>query len=151
MPIRPNLPVGITTVTPPAVELYSKYVLVARTDTTAFDACVIPKNTIISGVFVTGQVLNNAVTTAVIDVGTNPGTTNELLAAFDVKGATGKGHYTAGAFAGTLVGVINASTSGSTADVLYKAKVTETGGASTLGGPWLVRVEYYYPQQGATY
>lgn len=151
MPIRPNLPVGITPVTPPAIEDYTKSILVSRTDTTAFEAVYWPKGTIISGVYVIGQTASDAGTTATISVGTNPGTTNEALAAFDVKGATGKGYNPAGAFAGTSMGVVNASQAGNTTDVKLLAKYTETGGASTTGGPWLVKIEYYYPPQGTTY
>ena len=151
MPIRPNLPVGITAITPPALEIYAKTVLVSRTDTTAFDAFYWPKGTVIAGVYVMGQTQSDAVTSAVINLGTNPGTTNEVLAAFDVKAATGKGYQPAGAFAGTQVGVVNAGQAGNTADVKIQAKYTESGGASTTGGPWLVKIEYYYPQQGTTY
>ena len=150
MPIRPNLPVGVTSVTPPSFEIYSKTCLIARTDTTAFDAFVIPKNAIISGVYVTGQTASDAVTTAVINVGSNPGTTNEVLAAFDVKGS-GKGYFAAGAAAGTQVGVVNTGQAGNTTDLKVQAKYGETGGASTTGGPWLVKMEYYFPQQGNTY
>jgi len=150
MPIRPNLPVGVTSITPPAVDVYSKFILVSRTDATAFDAMVLPKYAIISAVLVNGQAVSDSATSASISIGTNPGTTNEVLAAYDVKAATGKGNYTAGAFAGTNVGVVNTSQAGNLLDVLYKAKYTEVG-ASTVGGPWLVEVEYYFPQQGSTY
>ena len=151
MPIRPNLPVGVTSTTPPAIELYTKTCLVARTDTTAFDAFVIPKNTLIAGVYVLGQTASDAATTATISVGSNPGTTNEVLAAFDVKGATGTGYQPAGAKAGTQVGVVNAGQAGNTTDLKVQAIYAESGTASSTGGPWLVKVEYYYPQQGSTY
>ena len=148
---RPNLPVGVTPVTPPAAEIYTKWVQIARTDTTAFDAFYWPKGTLIAGVYVLGQTASDAGTTAVLNIGTNPGTTNEALAAFDVKGATGTGYQPAGAKAGTQVGVVNASQAGNTTDVKLQAKYSETGTASTTGGPWLVKFEYYYPQQGQTY
>ena len=64
MPIRPNLPVGVTAVTPPAAELYTKTALVARTDTTAFDAFVIPKNALVAGVYVLGQANSDSDTSA---------------------------------------------------------------------------------------
>lgn len=151
MPIRPNLPVGVTTITPPAVELLTKFTQVARTDTTAFDAFVLPKGSMVVGVYVLGQTASDAATTATISVGSNPGTTNEVLAAFDVKGATGTGYQPAGAKAGTSVGVVGTSSAGFTSDTLIKAKYAETGTASTTGGPWLVKVEYYIPQQGNLY
>lgn len=142
MAIRPNLPVGITTVTPPAVETLVKTFQVARTDTAAFDAVVLPKYAVVSGVYVLGNTASNAATTAVISVGTNPGTTNELLASFDVKGATGSGYHPAGAAA--ALGIAKQMT----ADTKFKAIYAETGIASSAGGPWIVKVEYYIPQQG---
>lgn len=140
MASRPNETVRFTT--PPAVELYAKTVRIVRTDTTAFDAFVLPKGAVIAGSYVMGQTASDAATTATLDVGSNPGTTDEILQDFDVKGATGVGYYAAEAKAGTSVG------SQLTADTLIKAKYTETGAASTTGGPWLVKVEYYFPQPG---
>lgn len=140
MALRPNQ--VVTSTTPPALELLNKVVQVARTDTTAFDAFVLPKGAVIAGAYVLGPVTSNAVTTAIIDIGTNPGTADELVDSFDVK-TNGKGYFAAGSAGGTSMGTQL------TADTLYKARYAETGGASTLGGPWLVKVEYYYPQQGA--
>lgn len=142
MAIRPQQSVNQST--PPAVELLSKVVQVARTDTTAFDAFVLPKGAVIGGAYVLGPSVSNAVTTAIIDIGTNPGTADELVDSFDVK-TNGKGYFAVGAAGGTSMGTQV------TADTLYKAKYTETGGASTSGGPWLVKVEYYYPQQGYSF
>lgn len=132
----------ITSTSPPASELYFKVVKIVRTDTTAFDAFILPKGAVPLGAFVTGQTASDAATTAIISVGTNPGTTDDILSAFDVKGSTGAGHYTAGAKQGTGLGTQL------TADTLYKAKYTETGTASTTGGPWYVKVSYYFPQPG---
>lgn len=142
MALRPNT--VVTSTTPPALELLNKVVQVARTDTTAFDAFVLPKGAVIAGAYVLGPSVSNAVTTAIIDIGTNPGTADELVDSFDVK-TNGKGYFAVGAAGGTSMG------SQLTADTLYKAKYTETGGASTAGGPWLVKVEYYYPQQGFSF
>lgn len=131
-----------TNTSPPALEMYTKVVRIVRTDTTAFNAFVLPKGAVISAVNVMGQTASDAATTATLDVGSNPGTTDQILQDFDVKGATGVGYYAAEAKAGTGVGVQL------TADTLMKAKYTETGTASTTGGPWLVKVEYYFPQPG---
>lgn len=149
MPVRPN--VNVTTLTPPATEVLVKTVLVARTDTTAFEAFSLPKGAVIAGAYVMGQTASNAGTTAIISVGSNPGTTNQCLASFSVK-TSGAGYFAAGAAAGTSVG--NATTSGQaglSADTLMKAVYAETGTASNTGGPWLVKVEYYIPQQGMYY
>ena len=142
MPSRANR--QTTTVTAPAVDTLVKVVKVERTDTTAFDAFVLPKGCVIAGAYVLGGVASNAATTATIDVGTNPGTADEIVDGFDVI-TNGKGYSAVGTAAGTAFG------SQLTADTKYKARYTETGTASTTGGPWYVKVEYYFPQQGESY
>lgn len=139
MALRPNI--SVTSTTPPAPGILAKTVQVKTTDTVAFDAFVLPKGAVIAGAYVMGNTTSDSNTSASISVGSNPGTTNECIAAFDVKAATGKGYYHAGAFGGTSMG------SQVTSDTLIKAKYTESGTATT-GGPWLVKVEYYLPQQG---
>jgi len=142
MAVRPN--VSVSTITPPAVELLCKTCQVTRTDTVAFEAFSLPAGVVLAGVYVMGQTASDSNTSASISVGSNPGTTNEVLVAFDVKGATGAGYYAAEATAGTSVGTKL------TADTLIKAKYTESGTAST-GGPWLVKCEYYFPPSGMPY
>lgn len=136
---RPNQ--VITSTTPPAIECLTKTIQVKRTDTTAFDAFVLPKGAVIAGAYVVGAVASDAATSAIIDVGTNPGTADEIIDSFDVK-TYGKGYFNAGAAVGASM------STQLTADTLYKAMYTESGTASTTGGPWLVKVEYYIPQQG---
>ena len=142
MAIRPNQ--VVTTTTPPALEILSKVVQVTRSDTTAFDAFVLPKGVVYAGAYVMGPAVSNAATTAIIDVGTNPGTADEIVDSFDVK-TNGKGYFAIGSAGGT------ASGTQITADTLYKARYNETGAASSSGGPWLVKVEYYFPQQGFSF
>ena len=139
MAARPNI--TVSTITPPALGVLTKVCQVARTDTTAFEAFSLPSGAVIAGAYVLGTTASDAATTATISVGTNPGTTNEVLVAFDVKGTTGQGYAAAGVKGGTSMG------SQLTGDTLIKAKYTESGTATT-GGPWLVKVEYYIPQQG---
>lgn len=141
MALRPNQVVSTTT--PPASHTLVKTVQVTRTDTTAFDAFVLPKGAVIAGAYVAGPLVSNAVTSAVIDVGTNPGTADEIVDGFDVK-TNGKGYFNVAAAGGTAMGTQL------TADTLYKAKFTQVGGDSA-GGPWLVKVEYYIPQQGQSW
>lgn len=143
MAARPNI--TVSTLTPPALSVLTKTCQVARTDTTAFEAFSLPKGAVIAGAYVMGLTASDAQTTAVIAVGTNPGTTDDIVTAFDVRGATGQGYAAVGAKGGTAMGTQI------TADTLYKARYAETGTASTTGGPWLVKVEYYIPQQGSTY
>lgn len=139
MAVRPNI--AVTSTTPPCSGILSKTVQVTRTDTVAFDAFVLPKNSVICGAYVMGNTTSDSNTSASISVGSNPGTTNEVLVAFDVKGTTGQGYAAAGVKGGTSMGSQLAS------DTLIKAKYTESGTATT-GGPWLVKVEYYIPQSG---
>lgn len=136
---RPQQTVAYTT--PPAIEVLTKTVMVTRSDTTAFDAFWLPKGAVIAGSYVMGETASNAASTATVSVGSNPGTTNECVAAFSVK-TNGAGYFATGATGGSSVG------SQLTADTLMKAIYAETGTASNTGGPWLVKVEYYYPQQG---
>lgn len=142
MAARPN--VTVSTISPPASGVLTKTCQITRTDTVAFDAFSLPKGAIICGAYVMGNTTSDSNTSATISVGSNPGTTNEVIAAFDVKGATGAGYYAAEAKAGTSMG------STLTADTLMKAKYTESGTATT-GGPWLVKCEYYIPQQGSPF
>lgn len=139
---RPNQ--VITSTTPPAIDTYTKVIQVDRTDTTAFEAFVLPKYAVVVGAYVVGSVSSNAGTSAIIDIGTNPGTADEIVDSFDVK-TNGAGYDPVGAAGGTAMGVQL------TADTLYKAKYTESGTASNTGGPWLVKVEYYIPQQGFSF
>lgn len=131
----------IQNTTPPAIETLVKVCQITRTDTTAFDAFVLPKGAVISGIYVLGGTSSNAGTSATLQVGTNPGTTNELINNYDVKTA-GAGYFNAAAAAGAGIGVQL------TADTLVKARYVESGTASSAGGPWGVKVEYYFPQPG---
>ena len=142
MALRPNQ--VITSTTPPALSVLSKVVQVSRTDTTAFEAFILPKGAVVAGAYVMGSVASDAATTAIVDVGTNPGTSDEIVDSFSVK-TNGLGYHAIGAAGGSAIG------SQLTADTLYKARYAETGTASTTGGPWLVKVEYYMPQQGYTF
>lgn len=139
MPVRPNLASGVTATTPPAVEVLNKVAQVARTDTARFDAFVLPKNAVVIGSYVVGGPISDAATTATLTVGTG-GSGTELINAFNVK--TTAGYNPVGSAAGSHMG------KQLTEDTLYKAVYAETGTASTTGGPWLVKVEYYIPAGG---
>ena len=141
MPTRANR--QITTVTAPSVDLLCKTVLVLNTDITAFDAFALPKGAVVAGAYVIGQANSDAVTSCQLSVGTNPPSTNEIIAIYDLK-TNGDGYFPVGQTAGSDVG--NQLTS----DKKYKA-IANTNGAHTVGGPWLVKVEYYIPQQGESY
>lgn len=114
-----------------------KVVKIVRTDTTAFVGAHLPKDSVITGIYVVGAAASDAATSAVIDVGTTS-TATELLASYDVKtAATGEGFNVAG---GAAVG--SALMVKQTSDKPIYAKYTEAGTASTTGGPWYVKIEY---------
>jgi hypothetical protein len=130
---------------PKVRESLEKVIRIVRTDTTAFVGAWLPKDAVITGMYVVGQAASNAGTAATIDVGTSA-TANELLASYDVKtAATGEGYNPAGAAA-----VGSNFMEKLTADTPIFAKYTESGGASTAGGPWYVKIEYSVVGSGET-
>ena len=141
MPAK-QLPNGVTTITPPAVSVMSKVCQVARTDTSQFEAFALPAGAVVLGAYVVGTTASNAATTAVVRLGTS-GTPTAVINNFDVK--TNAGYFPANAAVGALMGTQL------TADTKLLAQYAETGTASTAGGPWLLKVEYYLPQSGNTY
>jgi hypothetical protein len=114
-----------------------KFIKIVRTDTTEFVGAFLPKDAVVTGLYVIGQAASDAGTTATIGIGTTTAA-NEIMAAYDVKtAATGEGYSAAGAAA---VGSYMATKL--TADTPVYAKYAESGGASTTGGPWFVKIEY---------
>ena len=133
------------TLTPKARSLLTKIGSLARTDTTAKALFGLPKGAIIAGIYVIGAAASDAGTSAVIEIGSTT-TANEYMASYDVKtAATGEGYNPAG---GAAVG--SAMATALTADVTVYGKYTEAGIASTAGGDWYVKVEYYMPGPGET-
>lgn len=127
---------GPSAITPSSKDVVVKAFTVVRTDTTATVKCVLPADATLLDVEIFG-VASNAVTTAVLSVGTSV-TATEIINAQDVKTAGGK---------------IRPTTSYSTnypnieprplvGDLQLFAKYAETGGASTAGGPYTVVVYY---------
>ena len=116
----------------------TKFISIARTDTTAAIKAYLPKDAFIVGMYVIGGTASDAGTSASISVGTTS-TSNELLATYDVKtAATGEGYSAVGAAA-----VGSAFATRLTADTAIYGKYEEAGIASTAGGPWIVKIEYF--------
>lgn len=129
---------------PKARDCLSKYIRVARSDTTAAVKAWLPRDAVIGGMYVIGAVASDATTSASISVGTTA-TSNELIDAYDVKtAATGEGYNVAGAAA-----VGSAMASKLTVDTPVYAKYTFSG-ANTTGGPWTVKIEYFVTGPGET-
>jgi len=126
-------------------ESQEKVVKIVRTDTTSFVGAWLPKDAVIMGMYVIGQAASDAGTSASINVGSTA-TATEFISAFDVKtAATGEGYSPAGAAA-----VGTAFMEKLTTDVPVYAKYVEAGTASTVGGPWYVKIEYAVVGGGET-
>ena len=133
------------TLTPKARSTLCKMGSLARTDTTAKELFGLPKDAVIVGIYVIGGAVSNAATTATIGTGSTA-TANEHMTGYDVKtAATGEGYNPAGAAAvGTALGTKL------TTDTPVYGIYAETGTASTSGGPWIVKYEYYVTGPGET-
>lgn len=119
-----------------------KFFKVSRTDTTASIKAALPKDAILMGSYIIGGVASNAGTAAQLDVGTSA-TATELIAAYPLHTTAGEGYNISGIYAvGSAMGVKQ------TADVMVYAKYTESGTASSTGGPWIVKLEYFVPGPG---
>ncbi len=133
---RPNL--VVTSTTPAAIEVLTKTVKVAYTDTVRFEAFTLPKGAVVCGAYIVGNANGAAVTSAVVTVGTG-GAGTELINAYNVK-TSGAGYFNVGSAGGSHMGTQLA------ADTLYNAVYVGVGGSDS--GSWLVKVEYYIPQSG---
>jgi hypothetical protein len=130
---------------PKTRESLEKVVKIVRTDTTAFVGAWLPKDAVITGMYVVGQAASNAGTSATVNIGTTA-TSTELLSGFDVKTvATGEGYNPAGAAA-----VGTAFMEKLTSDTPVYAKYVESGTASSAGGPWFIKIEYAVVSSGET-
>jgi hypothetical protein len=123
----------ISTITPAAKDVRVKAFYVDRTDTTSSTKAWLPANSSLLNVSVRRSVTSDG-QTASISVGAGS-TTNNLINALDVK--------TAGLSFGTLdtqIAQPEGDQPGS--DIKITAVYTETGTASTTGGPWVVMIQY---------
>lgn len=128
-----NPPGVISTITPAAKDVRVKAFQIARTDTTQTTKAWLPANASILNVSVRRSVTSDG-ETASVSVGYGS-TTNNLINDLSVK--------TAGLTFGTLDTVI-AQPEGNQPgeDIKITAVYTETGTASTTGGPFVVMIQY---------
>lgn len=116
---------------------------ITRTNTVSKDLFTLPKNARVLFFTVWGKAASDAGTTATISIGKAGGTGAEYLSAYDVKtAATGNGLTVPNAQ--LLIGydTTPVDTAKLSTDVTVNAKYAETGGASTVGGPWTIEVFY---------
>jgi hypothetical protein len=134
---------AVTTFNPKARLVQSKFITITRDDTTASKMAVLPARAVVCGLFVSGEAASDAGTSASISVGTTS-TANELVATYDVKtAATGEGFSAVG---GAAVGTALMVRNDGNTDIY--AKYAESGTASTTGGPWIVRIDYFVTGAG---
>jgi len=105
---------------------------VARTDTVPKNLFILPAGAIPLRAETAGTVVSNAVTTATLDVG-KTGTVNFFVAAADVKAA----NFGDAAIVRPLKNAVPL-----TVPTQVVGQYAETGGASSAGGPWTVRLYY---------
>lgn len=142
MGLRPQdlTPLGVngpTVQTPPAKEHITKSFQVARTDTTASVKAVLPASASIIDVRIFG-VASNAVSTATIGLGTTSAA-NQIISGQDVKTAGGLVRPTTSV---QSAGFLAFEPIPWTGDLQIWAQYAESGGASTVGGPWIVQLDY---------
>lgn len=133
------------TLTPKARSTLCKMGSLARTDTAAKELFGLPKDAVIVGIYVIGSAASNAASTATIGTGSTTDA-NQHMTGYDVKtAATGEGYNpSAGAAVGSALGTKL------TADTPVYGIYAETGTASSAGGPWIVKYEYYVAGPGET-
>jgi len=120
--------------------LVTKVFQVTRSDTTASIKAYLPKDAVLAGAYVLGGPVSNAGTTGTLSVGTTS-TSNEIVNGFNLI-TNGVGYVAVGTAGTALFGTKF------TADTPIYAKYTESGTASSAGGPWEVKLEYYVPGPG---
>lgn len=133
-PIATN---GVTALSPTGKQEQMKIFQVARTDTAASTKVVIPADSSIISVYVYGSTVSNAATTAIItfNIVDNSGTIS--TGTYDVK--------TNGAISGAVLNMTNLPNLEAlplTGDKIVQGVYSETGTASSSGGPWKVVVRY---------
>jgi hypothetical protein len=131
---------GPTAISPTSKEGSVKIFQLSRTDTTASLKAVLPADSTILGFLIYGAA-SNAGTTATISIGSTLASSNEFVNAQDIKTTGGLVIPTATINSANMPQLENYPLG---ADIQIFAKYAETGGASTLGGPykiviWFVR------------
>lgn len=133
------IPIGVlgpTPITPGGKADLSKFFQVTRTDTVATLKARVPASVSVAAVTLYGSVNSDALTTATVTlvISNNAGVIS--TGTYDVKGA------------GIVTGLVqmtnlpNIEPNPPLGDLSITATYAETGTASTVGGPWRVRVLY---------
>lgn len=120
----------ISVITPPGQSVNSKTAIVERTDTSAKELFGLPKGSIPLYFTISGEVASDAGTSADISVGISGDATKYV----DTQDVT---------VAHPLVTIAGENLGAElTNDEILQAVYTETGIASTTGGPWYITVYY---------
>jgi hypothetical protein len=118
----------------------SRVFRIKRSNTAPFQIDTLPAHSLIIGIRTFGA-LSNAATTATIKIGTTLPNCNEI-AVLDVKTTAGLVYHQGAEFVSTALDTSLAFKELTTPGVSLFAKYAETGSASTLGGDWLVVIEF---------
>jgi len=129
---------GPTAISPSPKEGSLKVFQVSRTDTTASLKAVLPADASILGFLIYGAA-SNAGTTATISIGSTSANSNEFVNAQDVKTTGGLIIPTASVNSANMPQLENIPLG---ADIQIYAKYTESGTASSAGGPYKVAIWY---------
>lgn len=120
--------------------LAAKMFPLARTHTGSTNMFTLPGDAIPVRVYLQSVTNSNAQSTATISVGV-AGSTTYLLNGYDVRSSNGFGST----LVNPVLNLFNGLGSSHNTDVQVVGTYAETGGASTVGGPWNVVIEYYVP------
>jgi hypothetical protein len=133
VPINTN---GPTTTIPAAKPALNKVFQVSRTDTAATLKAVLPAQSSVLKVLFYGGVASDAATTATVTItlANNSGTISTGTVDVKANGAT-----TALVQMSNLPNIESLPPQG---DIKVNAQYAETGGASTVGGPWKMLIEW---------
>lgn len=133
------VPIGVlgpTPITPVGKADLSKFFQATRTDTVATVKARLPAQSSVAQITFYGSVASNAATTATltITIADNSGTISTGTVDVKTNGAT--------TALVQMTNLPNIESNPPNGDLTVSVVYAETGGASTLGGPWKLRVLY---------
>ena len=127
----------VSALTPQSKNKRALLVQVTRTDTAGVLKAVLPADTSITGISFVGPA-SNAGTSAVISVGTTTAA-NEIHTGVDVKTSGGKNIASGSGWSNNYPNIVDLP---ATQDIQIYFKYTESGTASSAGGPWKALIEH---------
>lgn len=121
---------AVSTITPPGKSIQVKQMTVARTDTAYKSEFMIPKGAIPLFITIQGTVASDAGTSATVKVSNT--TSGNVFGSGNVKGSGASITLQSSDLTNTVM----------TSDTVVYGQYSESGTASTVGGPWTVSFFY---------